>query len=250
MPGHNNHFRLTPDWKATLLALALFPCLVSLGYWQLDRADEKRQLKSVFDERQASGYIDFKQLNSQSDLRYQPVILTGRYLKEKNFLLDNKIFHGRFGYEILTPFKLDTTGQLVLINRGWLAGDPARRTLPVIQKLDSIGPITIRGEVYVPPGKMLVLSHSQEQGWPRLIQSIDTELIEKQLGKDIFPYTVRLDEGSTGLYQRNWVLVNVQPEKHTAYAVQWFAMAITLLLICLLANTNSWALIKQNIIKN
>ena len=36
----------------------------------------------------------------------------------------------------------------------------------------------------------------------------------------------------------DWPVINVTPEKHTAYAVQWFAMALVLLLLYLWRSTN------------
>ena len=39
--------------------------------------------------------------------------------------------------------------------------------------------------------------------------------------------------------------VAVQPEKHTAYAVQWFVMAAVLLVMTLIANSNVGSWIKQ-----
>ena len=45
-----------------------------------------------------------------------------------------------------------------------------------------------------------------------------------------------------GPCQTGWTTVAVQPQKHTGYAVQWFAMALTLLIMTIVANSNivSW----------
>ena len=50
------------------------------------------------------------------------------------------------------------------------------------------------------------------------------------LGRPLFPYSVRLDAGQPGALRVDWEPINTQPEKHTGYAVQWFAMAIALVL--------------------
>jgi cytochrome oxidase assembly protein ShyY1 len=44
-----------------------------------------------------------------------------------------------------------------------------------------------------------------------------------------FPHSVRLAEGSPGALTRYWPVISTAPEKHRAYAVQWFAMAAVLL---------------------
>lgn len=234
--------RFTPDIKATLLGLLLLPGLIALGFWQLDRAEEKRQLNLLLEQKKYSPAQTLQSLSLSADLRYQPVVITGQFLPEKNYLLDNKIYKGRVGYELVSVFQQQDSEALLLVNRGWIAGDPARQKLPTIEPLR--GTFQLKGEVYVPLGKMMVLAEVEETGWPRVIQQIGIMRISKQLQARVFPYTIRLAEGQPGVKQRNWSVINVQPEKHTGYAVQWFAMALTVVFIIILANSNLWSLIR------
>ncbi len=238
----NNRLRFIPNWRASVLVLLLLPLLLSLGFWQLDRAEEKRQLQALFTERQANGPVWIEQLFGKDDLQYQPVRLRGEFINEKALLLDNRIYQGRFGYEIITPFKLAASNSVVLVNRGWLLGDSSRRRLPTINPVNGV--VELTGEVYVPQGEMLVLAEERSTGWPRVVQSVNIDALKEEFEWPVFQYSVRLNGASPGLYQPNWVVVNLQPEKHTGYAVQWFAMSATLLLIAFLANSNCWALIK------
>ena len=64
---------------------------------------------------------------------------------------------------------------------------------------------------------------------PKVIQSIQIESLSADLAKKLAPYTVRLLDNSPGLEQANWQAVNMLPEKHRAYAVQWFAMLLALI---------------------
>lgn len=236
--------RFTPDLKATVLALLLLPGLIALGFWQLDRAEQKRHLKQLFEQRQNAPAVAIQQLDSQADLRYQPVFMRGHFIAEKNYLLDNKIYKGRVGYELISVFQPAASKSWLLINRGWIAGDPSRQKLPQIAPLS--GTLELKGEVYVPLGKMMVLAETAEQGWPRVIQQLDMARISQQLQHPVFPYTIRLAEDQPGVKQRNWPVVNVQPEKHTGYAVQWFAMAVTVVFILILANSNLWSLLRSS----
>ncbi len=104
--------------------------VISLGFWQLDRADEKRQLIALFDQRKSAPAVPISQLSLDSDLRYRQVQVRGRYLDNRQLLLDNRIRNGQFGYDAVTPLRLEGTDEVVLINRGWIKGDPARRALP------------------------------------------------------------------------------------------------------------------------
>jgi surfeit locus 1 family protein len=47
------------------------------------------------------------------------------------------------------------------------------------------------------------------------------------------PHIVRLDESSTAVLQTNWTAINMRPEVHRAYAVQWFVMASVLMFLYL-----------------
>lgn len=230
------------DWKASALVLMLLPVTMSLGFWQLDRAEEKRQIQALFQQRQNNGPVPIEQLDENSDLRYQPVELQGNYLNDKWLLLDNRINHGKFGYEIVTPFKLTNSNLVVFINRGWVPGDISRRTLPSITAVDN--EVELVGEIYVPQGQMMVLESQPITEWSTIVQSIDVKGLASKVDGEVFPHTVRINEFSPGAYKSNWMVVNVQPAKHTAYAVQWFAMTFTLLIIAFLSNTNSWALLK------
>lgn len=231
------------DWRASLLVVILLPVVVSLGFWQIERADEKRRLQSLFDDRQKLGAVAIETLADDADLRFQPVSLTGQFLNDKTAFLDNRVYQRRFGYEIITPFQLAGSEQIVLVNRGWLEGDSSRRSLPHVETIK--GEVALSADIYVPQGEMMVLAEDANSGWPGVIQSIDIDEIQGLLGRPIFPYSVRLRAGNPGSYKAYWKIVNMQPEKHTGYAVQWFAMAIMLLFIALLANTNCWAWIKQ-----
>ena len=234
--------RFTPDIKTTLLALLLLPGLIALGFWQLDRAEQKRALNTLFEQKQRSPALPLQSLDINADLRYQPVTLSGYFISDKHYLLDNKIYQGRVGYELISVFKPTEYQSLVLINRGWIAGDPARQKLPKIEPLTE--PLQLKGEVYVPLGEMIVLAKTAEKDWPRVIQQLDTKRISNQLQHPVFPYTIRLSEGQPGVKQRNWPVVNIQPAKHTGYAVQWFAMALTVVFIIILSNSNLWSLLR------
>ncbi len=234
--------QFTPDWRVTLLALLFLPLVISLGFWQLGRAEEKKQLLVAFEQKQAIGHLPIIDLDHKTDLSYQPVSLSGRYINDKSLLLDNRIYQGRVGYEIITPLELSANDQWVLVNRGWVAGSVDRRRLPTVNAV--LGEVKLMAEVYVPLGEMMQLAEDSPTGWPRVVQTIDIESLAEEFGQPVFPYTVRLDVNSPGALQPNWLVVNIQPEKHTGYAVQWFGMGVALLVILLLANTNLWQLIR------
>lgn len=245
MPQTDNQqgFKITADWRSCLFAVLVLPLLFSLGFWQLSRAAEKAELNALYEGRQLAGSQEYIELPTDVDLSYQPVTLRGRYLNEKRVYLDNRINQGRFGYEIITPFQLQGSLQRVLVNRGWVAGDSGRRTLPSVAAIEGI--VSLSGNVHVSLGKPFTLGEQSVAGWPKVVQYLDIEALSDEIEGDVYPHSIRLKEGAPGAYRANWVVVNMQPEKHQAYAFQWFAMAAAVLVIVLVLNTNIVTLLKR-----
>jgi len=225
------------DWKLSLFTLLLFPALVRLGFWQLEREQEKLMLQSLYDSRQSAEVVSLSSLDETSDLQYLPVKLQGNFDNEHNFLLDNKIFEGQVGFEVLTPF-YTSEGLLVMVNRGWIAQNEYREILPQLKEVS--GEIELQGKVYVPLGEQFMLGvEDQKSNWPRVIQSLDIEnmIATYNPGAEYFSYSVRLDALQPGVYVRNWPVISTSPEKHRGYAIQWFTMATVLLLLYLYIST-------------
>ncbi|MEM1112895.1 MAG: SURF1 family protein [Pseudomonadota bacterium] len=233
------------EWRITLFTLLLLPALVSLGFWQLQRADEKTAIAAAFEERSRRAPVDVAAMTpEQAALPYLPVQVRGRVDNERSFLLDNKLRAGRFGYEVLSPVQLEGSGGWVIVNRGWLAGDPARLSLPEIPSLTGV--VNLSGQLYIAPGEAYLLAEQAlEPGWPKRLQAMDAALIGEALGTSLaLPHPVRIDAGQTGALAADWQIINVSPEKHTGYAVQWFSMAAALAVAYLLRSTNLWQLLR------
>lgn len=223
-----------PNWKIALFTLVLLPVLIGFGLWQLGREQEKISLQQNFDMRSQAPWIELSAAGSTAEeLSYRRVILRGRFDPQRSFLLDNRLHQGVPGYEVITPFTLPD-GRTVLVNRGWTAQGPRRDVLPALPDASTV--TEVRGAVYVPIGEPFLLSDQRETGtdeWPRVIQSVDIDMLSADLGLELYPYTVRMEAGSPGALLADWPLMNMMPEKHRAYAVQWFAMAAALLLLFL-----------------
>lgn len=250
MPGtatHSPRLRWDIEWRTAAFALLLVPLFCALGVWQLGRAEEKHTIAEGWEQQRLQPAVALDALPGDPDtLRYRPVVLQGEFLAGRDFLLDNRIRQGRYGVEVITPLRR-ANGELVLVNRGWLAGDPYRQTLPEV--VEVAGELELAGYVYVPPGESFTLGEiAADAGWPRLVQAIDAGAMAEMLGEPVWPYTVRLNADSQAALLADWPLVNARPEKHEAYAAQWFSMAAVLLLLYLWRSTNmgSWLKHRKN----
>ncbi len=235
------------EWRITLFTLLLLPLLISLGFWQLQRAQEKAALAVAFEQQQALPPAPLTEVwdAGAEDLAYLPVELSGRFRQNEYFLLDNRMLQRRYGNEVLAVFELEGGG-LAVVNRGWVEADPSRQTLPGVPPAPGI--VRITGQVYVTPGKPYLLAdESLSAGWPKQIQAVEMDKIRKLLGtsgEDVFPFPVRIDANQPGGLAVDWQVINVSPQKHHGYAVQWFAMAAALALIYMLRSSNLWQLIR------
>jgi len=232
-------------WPTTLFAVALLPCLLGLGVWQLHRAEQKRVALAEFEQRREAEPIALAELGPDPAL-YTRVAARGRYDNEHSFLLDNRISHGRFGYEIITPFLPETaaTQTKILVNRGWVEGDPSRVHRPVIEAVE--GPVSITGYVYRDTSAFSFVDNGNEAKWPKLVQGLKTDDLQRQLGQAVTPFIFRLDANAPGAFRVEWQVVSVGfgPERHIAYAVTWFTMAVTVVFAWLLMSSNLWQFIK------
>lgn len=239
--------RWTPHGGIVALVLVFIPLTISLGFWQLQRADEKRTLLAKHEARSVQPPLDISAglPPVDDDLRYREVILTARLDNERVFLLDNRPRRGQQGYEVHTlATALDRDGSPsgfnILINRGWLGTGLERSRLPVIPPVTGL--VRLRGYLYQPPSAAIVLAHDSwsENKWPLVVQSVDLERIAQHLGVDLSSYTLRLAPVDVAALEADWPIVIDGPAKHLGYAVQWFSMAVMLLLLAVFANSNLW----------
>ncbi len=121
------------DWRTSLLTAVFLPIFVGLGFWQFDRAAEKLRMAEAWAARrseQATGLLALPE--NPDSLAYRRVLLRGKFLQGRDFLLDNRLYQRRYGVEVISPYRLDEGDIVVLVNRGWLEADPTRRKLPDI----------------------------------------------------------------------------------------------------------------------
>ncbi|MSS76332.1 MAG: SURF1 family protein [Methyloglobulus sp.] len=218
--------------RAPLIAyLCLLPLLLSMGIWQLNRAEEKRVLIHLKEQRQSTEVLALSATlpDTTETLLYKPIQAVGHYDSDHQYLLDNQVSQGKAGYFVLTPFQLKNENKAVLVNRGWLPLGKSRTDLPEIN-VDT-KEITITGRINRFPsvGLKLVGAEIPSNSWPSLVQVIDSAILSKQLTYPLFDFQVELDKQSTNGFMREWQTPHTMtPEKHLAYAVQWFLLALTL----------------------
>lgn len=239
---------MTLKWKInaplTVFAVLFLAVFLALGNWQLQRAEQKRAALTAFESNVDTAPVELADLTHDVPM-YARVTARGHFDNAHSFLLDNRISHGRFGYEIITPFKVQGVDKTVLVNRGWVEGDPSRLQRPSVAPIDD--EVTISGTVYRDTTRIHFVATTSESVWPQLIQNLQIDALQTQLGVELIPFVIRLDQNSAGAYRAEWPMFNIGfgPERHIAYAVTWFAMALTITVMWLLLSSNLWQLIRS-----
>ena len=212
-------WRFAPPVAAVLLTI-LF---VSLGFWQLDRAAEKVSIQRLFDA--DTGYAPLSDGMSVQD--YQRVSASGRFLDDRQFLIDNMILNGRLGYFVITPFEYASNKPLLLVNRGWVAAGP-ERSLPLLMPLPGAD-LEIRGRaghlprVGIRSGDAVTASSD----WPKLATYPELSDLSQSLDRELLSFILLLDPQDGDALVREWQPQGRGPAMHYGYAFQWFAMAAT-----------------------
>ena len=230
--------KFRPGWPATLAVLLLLPVLLSLGFWQLNRAWQKAELQAAFAEQSRQAPVSLDHLNpADSSHYYRQVTATGRYDDSRQLLLDNQLREGRPGYQVLTPLRL-ADGEAILVNRGWVPLGESRQVLPDIAV--TAEPVTVNGRIAQPanPGIRLGEPGGADRNWPRVIQYVDYSPLSTILGYPLKPAIILLDPQADQGYWRDWQpnFGGFGPERHQGYAVQWFALSAALVILYIAAS--------------
>lgn len=224
------HTRLI-GWVAAVLVILAF---CQLGLWQLQRMHEKQALLDQQLPARAQTLSLARAQAAPPQLRW--VEDHGRFLPG-TLLLDNQTRQGRAGIKVYQPFRSDG-GAVVLVDLGWLPM-PGDRTLPGIVPRD--GDAHVAGLLAPPPASGLVLGPAftatpQPGVWlaNRMPPDDVASTLALRVGSLKGP-VLRLDPALPGGYARDLELLpnTLPPSRHLGYAVQWFGLALTVLIVAL-----------------
>jgi surfeit locus 1 family protein len=221
----------------TVLTIAVLALLVSLGRWQLRRAEEKRALYDAFSRgADATRVVD---LETPAVPRYQHVEALGKYDGSRQILIDNMTdTDGHAGYFVVTPFALAGGGWL-LVNRGWVALGASRETLPDIAVSGQARVVRGRADHLPAPGIHMGHPAALQPPFPVVANFPSHGEIERLVREDAWSAAadlVLLDADQPDGYGRRWQAPGLPPVRHLAYAVQWFGLAIALAVIYVATN--------------
>lgn len=228
---------INPVWL--ILTILVFSALIMLGFWQNDRALEKEHRLERISELKQQKAITLSQVLTLAEVHQSdyindfPVIISGSFNSKFIFLLDNQTNGRSLGYRVLQV--VQTGEHAVLVNLGWVTGSINRQELPEITPLS--GKLEFLGNIrFVETGIMLMEQKFDNNQWPLRIQQIELEKFSQLIDLKLLPFVVYLDKKEALGYEKNWRPIVMPPEKHRAYAFQWFSLAIAWLTLMIWAS--------------
>jgi len=231
MQIHN--YRFQPKLKPTIATLLVLPLLISLGLWQSGKADQKQIMQDLYDKKENAVviHVGSEELDVKS-VRYSKIETHGYYEPEYQILIDNQVYKGQAGYHVVTPLHIAGSEIRILVNRGWIPLGVDRNILPTINTPKN--EVEVVGLVQLPSSKYIELSNqtTSKLDWQLVWQNLDIDRYKKVVTFKIQPAVLLLDPVSAaGGYVRDWPKPNLGIDVNRGYAIQWYLMALALIVI-------------------
>ena len=193
--------------------------MLSLGFWQLYRLNWKLDLINQIEN---SLKIDPVELQNVEKKNYLRIKTSGQIDFEKQIYLYNLNETGKPGFEVINPIKVGNEDYL--INRGWISFDQKNKPeINVVDQKNIIGTLMLQSK----SSSFKPKNEVDKNYW----FTLDREDILKFTGKNFSKYIIYLN----GNYEnpRPRVITAKISNNHKKYAITWFSMAISILLIYL-----------------
>jgi cytochrome oxidase assembly protein ShyY1 len=222
-------FLLTPRWLGLALAvLALVVAAVRLGGWQFDRLDERRATNVATEANLAAEPVPVESLVSpddevDDDMEWRTVTATGTYDGDAELYVRNQSREDEGpGVSLVVPLTTDS-GDVVLVERGWLSTATAPTQLPEVDPPPT-GQVTVTGW----------LRRDSEAGPEATapvdgtVRAVDSDAIGESLGRELLPGYIALSEQVPAPDES--LAPQLQPDlgrgPHFFYGLQWWFFAL------------------------
>jgi surfeit locus 1 family protein len=230
------NYQFKPKLIPTLAFLFFLPVLLRLGFWQLDRAEQKREILFALEQSRNQPGMSLPQVLTEIERHhyYGITLPSGQFEPNADILLMHQMHGHQHGFHVLTPFTLAADQPKILVNRGFIAKDsklnippPPIQSMPIHGIIDLPKPDRfILGDNIVAPGQK-----------PLEIQRVDVAELSALTGEEYYPIVVLANSELNDGLVRDWqIITTMPPEKHLGYALQWFGLALCLVVIYLVVN--------------
>lgn len=208
---------------ALLLTILAFVILLSLGFWQIVRLQEKELFLSSMKNNLNNPPIDIKTLSA--DKLYAKVKMNGHFLTGKNLHLYGRksMSTEKNGYYLISPFQTDDN-KIILVVLGWFAGKHKKDIDNIVDDSTEITGVILLGE----KTKLFVLDNDVKNNvWFTLDLTQASDILGLTL--ESFYLIMEGNNNQSEIVKSLSInnLLNVRND-HLEYAITWFTLAISL----------------------
>ena len=193
--------------------------LLSLGFWQIYRLNWKLELIEQIENSLKNDPVELTSIEKKNYLRIKT---SGEIDFDKQIYLYNLNDAGKPGFEVINPIKIGDENYLV--NRGWIPFE--KKDLPEINLVDQnqiVGTLMLQTK----PSTFKPENDIEKNYW----FTLNREDISKFTGRNFSEYVIYLN-GDYKIPKPRVITAKIS-NNHKKYAITWFSMAISILLIYL-----------------
>jgi surfeit locus 1 family protein len=238
-------FLWRPWWIVShVFVLSMVVLMISLGFWQLRRLDERQTYNATVESRQDIAPVPVDELFPEGpgtspaeveDGEFRMVTLTGTYAVDQQVLVRNRTNQGIPGYWVLTPLVL-ADGSAVPVNRGWVPFATTEPEGPWSQYDPPASQVSVLGMVQEPQVRSTGLvggPTDAAEGRLSTLSRVDVGRLQQQVDEQLWPIFVNLRAQEPA---QGDLPVPVPPPElgegnHLSYAGQWFIFATLTLIV-------------------
>ncbi len=193
--------------------------LLSLGFWQIYRLNWKLELIEQIENSLKNNPVELSKIEKKNYLRIKT---SGEIDFDKQIYLYNLNDEGKPGFEVVNPIKIGDENYLM--NRGWIPFE--KKGLPEINLVDQnqiVGTLMLqtKSSSFKPENDI------KKNYW----FTLNREDILKFTGRNFSDYVIYLN-GEYKIPKPRVITAKIS-NNHKKYAITWFSMAISILLIYL-----------------
>ena len=193
--------------------------LLCLGFWQIYRLNWKLELIEQIENSLKNDPVELSNIEKKNFLRIKT---SGEIDFDKQMYLYNLNDLGKPGFEVINPIKIGDENYLV--NRGWIPFE--KKDLPEINLIDQnqiVGTLMLQTK----PSAFKPENDIEKNYW----FTLDREDILNFTGRNFSEYVIYLN-GNYKIPKPRVITAKIS-NNHKKYAITWFSMAISILLIYL-----------------
>lgn len=225
-------YEFRPQRWTSLAAVAGIALALALGQWQTGRAQYKENLQQRYDAQTREPALRIgEQTVGRDDILFRRVEVRGEFVPQHTVFVDNRIHRHRPGFHVATPLRIAGSQRYVLVNRGWVAGN-SDRSLPQVST--PAGEQVVQGIAVAWSERYLELSTQVAEGPIR--QNLVFERYRQDTGLDLQPFVIQQDSAADDGLVREWSRPDLGRNTHLAYAFQWYALSLAILIYYLVTH--------------